>query len=109
MNEPTYLTLAVDDENARARFDAAVDVLVGAKPAAPRLIVTLEGETLPSTLIATMVGGLRRLREVGGAIAVEPRTPALRDTFALYGLDRVFALPLESVARRGPCCAWDEC
>ena len=98
MNEPTYLTLAVDDENARARFDAAVDVLVGAKPAAPRLIVTLEGETLPSTLIATMVGGLRRLREVGGAIAVEPRTPALRDTFALYGLDRVFALPLDPEA-----------
>jgi hypothetical protein len=95
MNEPTYLTLAVDDENARARFDAAVDTLIGARASAPRLIVALDGETLPSPLISTMVGGLRRVREVGGAIAVEPRTQALRDALALYGLDRVFALPLD--------------
>jgi hypothetical protein len=41
------------------------------------------------------------MREVGGAIAVEALTPALRDALALYGLDRVFALPLdpESVPR----------
>jgi len=95
MNEPTHLTLAVDDENARAHFEALVDDLLDAKVRAPRLIVALDGEALPPELVATLVGGLRRVREVGGAIAVEARTPALRDALALYGLDRVFALPLD--------------
>lgn len=95
MNEPTRLTLAVDDPNARARFDGAVDALLAAKVPAPRMIVALEGEALLPELIATLVAGLRRLREVGGAIAVEPLTPALRDALAIYGLDRVFALPLD--------------
>ena len=94
MNEPTHLTLAVDDQNARAHFEALIDDLLDAKVRAPQLIVALDGETLPPELVATLVGGLRRVREVGGAIAVEPRTPALRDALALYGLDRVFALPL---------------
>jgi len=98
MNEPTHLTLAVDDENARARFDAAVDTLLAAKVPTPRLIVSLAGEELPQTLVAALVAGLRRLREVGGAIAVEALTPALRDALALYGLDRVFALPLDPEA-----------
>jgi hypothetical protein len=95
MNEPTHLTLAVDDENARAHFEALIDDLLDAKVRTPQLIVALEGEALPPELIATLVGGLRRVREVGGAIAVEPRTPAMRDALALYGLDRVFALPLD--------------
>ncbi len=95
MNEPTHLTLAVDDENARAHFEGLIDDLLDAKVRAPRLIVALDGEALPPELIATLVGGLRRVREVGGAIAIEPRTPALRDALALYGLDRVFALPLD--------------
>jgi hypothetical protein len=95
MNEPTHLTLAVDEENARAHFEALIDDLLDAKVRAPQLIVALDGESLPPELIATLVGGLRRVREVGGAIAVEPRTPALRDALALYGLDRVFALPLD--------------
>jgi anti-anti-sigma regulatory factor len=98
MSDPTNLTLAIDDENARARFEAAVTAILAAKTPAPRLIVALEGDTLPSALIGTLVGGLRRLREVGGAIAVEGRTPALRDALALYGLDRVFALPLDPEA-----------
>lgn len=95
MNEPTRLTLAVDDPNARARFDDAVDTLLAAKVPSPRMIVALEGEVLLPELIATLVAGLRRLREVGGAIAVEPLTPALGDALAIYGLDRVFALPLD--------------
>jgi hypothetical protein len=98
MSEPTYLTLAIDDKNARARFEAAVDSILAAKVASPQMIIALEGETLPAPLVGTLVGGLRRLREVGGAIAVEPRTPALRDALALYGLDRVFALPLDPEA-----------
>jgi anti-anti-sigma regulatory factor len=98
MNEATYLTLAVDDENARARFEAAVQAALDKERVAPRLIVSLDGDDLPQALVATMVGGLRRMREVGGAIAVEGRTPALRDALALYGLDRVFALPLDPEA-----------
>ena len=101
MNEPTRLTLAVSDQNARARFDGAIDALLAAKAPAPQLIVALDGDALPPEVISTFVAGLRRLREVGGAIAVEALTPALRDALALYGLDRVFALPLdpESVPR----------
>lgn len=95
MSEPTQLMLSAESENARARFEAAVDELLDAKIPNPRLIVALEGQALPAALIATLVSGLRRLREVGGAIAVEPRTPALRDAMALHGLDRVFALPLD--------------
>lgn len=95
MTEPTYLSLAVDAEGARARIDLAVDTLLASKTPSPRLIVALEGETLPATLVATLVGGLRRMREVGGAIAIEPKTQALRDALALHGLDRVFALPLD--------------
>lgn len=95
MNEPTRLTLAVDEANARARVDAAVEALLAAKMSSPRLIIALTGDGLPEALIATLVSNLRRLREVGGAIAVDPQTPALRDALALYGLDRVFALPLD--------------
>ena len=98
MNDPAHLTLAVDDENARARFGAAVDALLDGNVPSPQLIVALDGDTLPPALIATLVGGLRRLREVGGAIAIEALTPALRDALALYGLDRVFALPLDPEA-----------
>jgi hypothetical protein len=98
MSDTTHLTLAVDDENARAHFEAAVDTILARKVPAPRLIVALEGDNLPAALIGTLVGGLRRLREVGGAIAVEPRTTALGDALALYGLDRVFALPLDPEA-----------
>jgi hypothetical protein len=95
MSEPTHLTFAVDSENARDGFIAAVDQLLAAQVPAPKLIVDLEGETLTPEVVATMVAGLRRLREVGGAIAVEPRTQPLRDALALHGLDRVFALPLD--------------
>ena len=107
MTEPTYLTLAVDSENARAGFTTAVDALLEAQVPSPRLIVALEGEALTPDVVATMVAGLRRLREVGGAIAVEPRTQPLRDALALHGLDRVFALPLDpESAPRSPRRRW---
>jgi hypothetical protein len=95
MNDST-LPLAVDDPDARAKIDAAVSALLERRGAAPRLKVELAGETLPPEIVSALVAGLRRVREVGGAIAVEPLTPALRDTMALYGLDRVFALPLDA-------------
>ncbi len=93
-----HLKLAVDDENARARLEAAVDALLAAKTPGPRLIVELDGDLLPQALVTSLVSGLRRLRDVGGAIAVEALTPALRDALALHGLDRVFALPLDPEA-----------
>lgn len=104
MSEPAHLTLAVESENARDSFTAAVEALLEAQIPAPKLIVALEGEALAAEVVATMVAGLRRLREVGGAIAVEPRTQPLRDALALHGLDRVFALPLdpEAAPRRRP-------
>jgi anti-anti-sigma regulatory factor len=94
MNE-MVLNLSVDDANARAEFSQAVETLLAERSAAPRLIVKLSGETLPAEVVATFVGGLRQLREVGGAIAIEPASPAIRDAMALYGLDRVFALPID--------------
>lgn len=97
MNDST-LPLAVDDPDARAKIDAAVAALLARRSEAPRLRVELGGETLPPEIVAALVAGLRRVREVGGAIAVEPLTPALRDAMALYGLDRVFALPLDAAA-----------
>jgi anti-anti-sigma regulatory factor len=94
MNE-MVLNLSVDDANARATFAQAVDTLLAGRTEAPRLIVALSGDTLPPDTVSMLVGGLRQLREVGGAIAIEPTTAAVRDAMALYGLDRVFALPLD--------------
>jgi hypothetical protein len=95
MYESMSLNLAVNDENARVRFDAAVDALLAEPRRVPRLVVALSGDSLPAETVSMLVGGLRRLREVGGAIAVEAQTPALRDAMALHGLDRVFAMPLD--------------
>ena len=88
------LTISVDDPAARDAIGTAVSELLAAE-SLPRLVVRLTGDDLPALLIAALVAGLRRLREVGGAIAVEPATPALRDALALHGLDRVFAFPID--------------
>ena len=103
MNE-LHLNLAVNDEDARVRFEAAIAALLDERHDAPRLIVSLAGDALPPETVAMLVGGLRRLREVGGAIAIAPESPAVRDAMALHGLDRVFALPLdpESASRTSP-------
>ena len=100
MTDSIHLTLAVDDADARERIGAAVDTLLERPGRAPRLVVGLTGESLPADLVATLVAGLRRLRDVGGALAIEPLTPQLRDAMALYGLDRVFALPLDPDSAR---------
>ena len=89
------LNLSVDDDNARATFAQAVETLLAARVEAPRLIVSLAGDALPAEIVAMLVGGLRQLREVGGAISIEPLSPAVRDAMSLYGLDRVFAMPLD--------------
>ncbi len=88
------LRLSVADDRAREHVGAAVDATLAARPTAPRLTVRLAGDVLPAPIVATLVSGLRRLREVGGSLVVVPETTALRDALALHGLDRVFALPL---------------
>lgn len=89
------LRLHVNDGAARQVVEAAVMQLLRDGGPEPRLTVHLDGDRLPAPVVAGLVAGLRRLRDVGGAMAVNPSTPALRDAMALHGLDRVFAFPLD--------------
>jgi hypothetical protein len=89
-----HLRLHAEDSDARSAVTAAVDALLAGEARNPRLHVVLGGARLPDELISGLVAGLRRLRERGGAIEVEPASTAVRDTLALTGLDRVFAFPL---------------
>lgn len=64
------------------------------------LVVDLEGVTfMDSTILGTLVGGLRRIREQGGELQlVYPASPAAR-IFELTGLDTVFpAVPPERLS-----------
>lgn len=103
----TTLNLSVSDQDARVRFETAVNALLSERDRAPKLIVALSGDTLPADVVSMLVSGLRQLREVGGAIAVEPKTAAVRDAMTLHGLDRVFALPIDpDSAPRTPRARW---
>jgi len=88
---PPRLQLSVDDPDAPADLEAAVGALLGGRRHAAPLIVDLDGEHLPTAIVSALIGNLRRLREVGGTIALNPTTQALRDALRLYGLDHVFA------------------
>lgn len=98
------LRLHADDPDARAKVASAVDAVLAHGAANPRLAVVLDGDVLAAETIAGLVAGLRRVREHGGAIAVSTTTDGVRDAFALAGLDRVFAFPLdvEAARPRGP-------
>jgi outer membrane lipoprotein-sorting protein len=102
MHEP--LRLHADDPGARSRVGEAVTALLASGAEPPRMRVLLDGDGLPSDLIAALVAGLRRLRERGGAIEAIAANAAVRDALALTGLDRVFAFPIvpdEEPPRRG--------
>jgi hypothetical protein len=91
----------VADSRPREAVASAVDAALAQAVTAPRLTVQLAGDVLPAPIVAALVAGLRRLREVGGSMVVEPETAAMRDALSLHGLDRVFAAPLdESSSRR---------
>jgi hypothetical protein len=94
------LRLHADSPDARSRITAAVDAVLASEPRRPRLRVVLDGDRLPADTIAALVTGLRRVREVGGAIEVAPQSTGVRDAMALNGLDRVFAFPLVPEERR---------
>ena len=88
------LRFHTSDPDARASIDAAVAAALQAQPARPRLHLEIDGDGLPTETIATLIAGLRKLREQGGAIEVAPLSAPVRDALALTGLDRVFAFPL---------------
>src|ERR1700682_1777468 len=87
------LRLHADDPDARSAIASAVDTLLVVPGGEPRLTVVLDGERLPDETIAALIGGLRRLREQGGALDVVAGGDPVRRALALTGLDRVFTPP----------------
>ncbi|MGD1067361.1 MAG: hypothetical protein ABR975_11140 [Vulcanimicrobiaceae bacterium] len=85
------MQLSVDSPDAAANLEAAVGAFLARRDHTSALIVDLDGEHLPTAIVSALIASLRQLREVGGAIAINATTQALRDALALYGLDRVFA------------------
>jgi hypothetical protein len=98
------LRLHADGAEARSKIASAVDEALTKPGEGPRLRVILDGDALPAETIASLITGLRRMRERGGAIEVLPGSSAVRDTLLLTGLDRVFAFPIvpDETRRRGP-------
>jgi anti-anti-sigma regulatory factor len=90
-----HIRLCTDDAEAVSHLKEAVVSVLADRRRPARLSVELSGSGLPATVAAALVASLRRLREVGGAIALDPTTPEVRDALQLHALDRVFA----SVAR----------
>jgi len=58
-----------------------------------RIVVDLSATTLiDSTALGVLVGGVKRLRPEGGAIAIVCDEPNVRKVFEITGLDRVFTI-----------------
>jgi hypothetical protein len=83
------IPLSVNDPNAARSLTRSIDRLISRGHGAVPLVVELHGSHLPAPLIAALIGNLRRVREVGGGLAVQAGTPGLRSALALHGLDRV--------------------
>lgn len=96
------IPLHADQQDAPSQVAAAVDAVLASGEERPAMRVVLDGDRLPAQTISALVSGLRRLREVGGALEVRPGSPAVRDALILTGLDRVFALPLVPQERVAP-------
>jgi hypothetical protein len=90
---PVRIPLSVNDPNAPRSLTRSVERLVSVGRGAVPVVVELHGSHLPAPLIAALIGNLRRVREVGGGLAVHAGTPGLRSALALHGLDRVLAQP----------------
>jgi hypothetical protein len=90
----------VNDPNAGRSLSRSVDrMLRDGRGAA--IIVELHGSHLPTPLVAALIGNLRRVRQVGGMLAVNAATPDLRGAIALHGLDRVLDRePVRTPSRR---------
>jgi hypothetical protein len=94
LNDQT-IEVSVTDGRARDIIASCVEAVLASSATAPLITIALRGESLPATIVAALISGLRRLREVGGVMVVVPKTFAVRDALALHGLDRVFAAPLD--------------
>jgi anti-sigma B factor antagonist len=79
---------AHDATRLRELFSAAVnDVAVASRP---RLVIDLTGVAfLDSTALGTIIGAVRRVREVGGDLRVVLPETAARRIFEITGLDEV--------------------
>jgi anti-sigma B factor antagonist len=79
---------AHDAPRLRELFSAAVAGLEGAE--SPCLVVDLTGVAfMDSTALGTLVGAVRRVREVGGELAIVLPETAARRIFEITGLDEV--------------------
>lgn len=100
---PVHIPLSVNDPNAGRALTRSVErILHDGRRGAP-VVVELYGNRLPASLIAVLIGNLRRVREVGGVLSVNASSPELRHAIALHGLDRILgdaARPGRSAASR---------
>ncbi|HEX3289819.1 MAG TPA: STAS domain-containing protein [Gaiella sp.] len=92
---------AHDAPRLRELFSAVVTELDGAS--GPRLVLDLTGVAfLDSTALGTIVGAVRRVREIGGELAIVlPETPARR-IFEITGLDEVLDVHPSRAAALAP-------
>jgi hypothetical protein len=88
---PVRIPLSVNAPNAARSLTRSVDRLLTEGRGAVPVVVELHGSHLPAPLIAALITNLRRLREVGGGLAVNAATSGVRSALALHGLDRVLA------------------
>ena len=99
---PVRIPLSVNDPNAGRSLTRSVERILRDGRGRTPVVVELHGNSLPAPLVAELIGNLRRLREVGGALAVNAGTPALRSALVLHGLDRVLgSSPPARGAQRG--------
>jgi hypothetical protein len=91
-----------DDAEAPSRIASAIDAVLAKRGGNPRLRIILDGDALPTEMIAALITGLRRMRERGGAIEAVPQSRAVRDTLLLTKLDRVLAFPIVPEEMRRP-------
>lgn len=78
---------AHDADRLRELFTDTVSKLAGMRE--PRLVLDLTAlEFLDSTVLGTIIGALRRIREAGGDLAIVLPTTSARRIFEITGLDR---------------------
>ncbi len=67
---PVRIPLSVNDPNAGRSLTRSVERILRDGRGRTPVVVELHGNSLPAPLVAELIGNLRRLREVGGALAV---------------------------------------
>jgi anti-sigma B factor antagonist len=84
------LTGEVDIYTAPRFKETMLDLL---DAGAQKLVVDLSGVTfIDSTALGVLIGGLRRVNDAGGAMALVVTTSAVERVLTITGLDRVFTI-----------------